>query len=761
MAAKTPAARISQLRGEKLPGVGIACALPSASSDERRPLSVNRMPAAPNPASERAPTVSGPAVAADNPARTTAAPAPATGVHAARFSLLPLALTAAKEYSTIEMPLLERKPAHQDDGSPEQERLSLGASMWAWSGLHVQAAVRKVRRLQLPGDVPQPGRFALIALVVIVAFGGWLRFSDANWDGGTRVHPDERFITSVDNVIHWPSTPWGYFEPRSPLSPYNTNEGKAYSYGTLPLFGTKLVADAVGRSDYDHLYLVGRWLSALAETATVALVFLIGLTLLAEVGERRAMWGALLAAALYAVTTASVQAAHFFTTDPWLDFFGTLTFYLAVLTVREGVRAGAKAYSALVVSAGICLGLTAACKISGLFIALPVAIALVGRMLAARSSGTTRPIWRLYEEALVVLVTAYVGFRVASPYSFAHANWIDIRLSSDYRAALAQQRDILDGKAIFPPTYQWLLSRRVSAPFRNLVVWQLGIPFGIAALTGLGLLVASLVRSTARFRQFRALRRNEDRVGALVAFTTRLMLVSFVLLVFLYMSTRFQHMGRYLLPIVPLLAVAAGYGVVVALGGRVRVLAAATAFLVVSTGAYAVAFHNIYTGPTPLVAATNWITANVPPGSSIGSENWDNSLPIGSAAQPYKLLTVPVFDPDDGTKLRKLYNVLSTSDYYALSSPRAWNTIGRLPGRYPLMVRFYRDLFAGRLGFKRVATFRSEPHLLGVHIDDLSAEEAFWVYDHPPVMIFRRTGPIGWSEFRRSLCDPVISSVCT
>ena len=186
------------------------------------------------------------------------------------------------------------------------------------------------------------------------------------------------------------------------------------------------------------------------------------------------------------------------------------------------------------------------------------------------------------------------------------------------------------------------------------------------------------------------------------------MLVSFVLVVFLYMSTRFQHMGRYLLPIMPLAAVAAGYGVVVALAGRVRLFAAVAAALVLSTGVYAVAFHNIYSGPTPLVAATDWISKNVPPGSTIGSEHWDNSLPIGSAAQPYKLLTVPVFEPDDGTKLRKLYDALfslrllraqlATSMEHDRASARPVPAHGALlprPVRGPARVRAGGDLQVG------------------------------------------------------------------
>ena len=95
-----------------------------------------------------------------------------------------------------------------------------------------------------------------------------------------------------------------------------------------------------------------------------------------------------------------------------------------------------------------------------------------------------------------------------------------------------------------------------------------------------------------------------------------------------------------------------------------------------------------------------------------------------------------------------------------LSSPRAWNTIGRLPGRFPLMTRFYDELFAGRLPFKRVATFESYPSLLGLELRDRRAEEAFWVYDHPPVTIFRRTAPLDWETFRTQLCPRPVAPHC-
>ena len=125
------------------------------------------------------------------------------------------------------------------------------------------------------------------------------------------------------------------------------------------------------------------------------------------------------------------------------------------------------------------------------------------------------------------------------------------------------------------------------------------------------------------------------------------------------------------------------------------------------------------------------------------------------ARRRYTGLVLPVFDADDGDKLRKLYDGLAHADYYILSSPRAWLTIGRLPDRFPLMARFYEELFAGRLGYGGAASFTSEPELFGLRFHDVGAEEAFWVYDHPQVRIFRRSENLSEEEFRSRLCDPM------
>ena len=595
------------------------------------------------------------------------------------------------------------------------------------------------------------GTFALAGLLVALVLGGTLRFAYANWDRGGHLHPDERYMSIVANDTRWPSGPIAYFDvANSPLSPYNTESGRSYVYGQLPLTTAKLVAGVLGKDDYDHLYLVARHVSAFIDTATIALVFVLALLLMDEWGRRRAGTGAAVAALLYAVTVTAIQHAHFFTVDSWLVFLTVLTFLLAVSALRGSEPSAEHWVNRRFVAVGVGAGLTVACKVPGALVLVPVGVALLADgIFVGLGSSRSRGAGRLAATGVLTLVTAYVTFRTVSPYTFARSNWLDLTLNDGFRSALNEEFRRVNGEFLFPPSYQWLLSTPVWGPLQYLVHWQLGVPLGLVALAGIGLLLVRVVRAA----RLLAGRGRDVAPSSSVGPTTRwLMLLLYVLVVFFWIAPRFAHMGRYLVPITPFLAVSAAYALVGLLRTRRRLLAGLAGVVIVSTALYGIAFEHVYAGENTRMAASDWIVENVPPGSRIANEHWDDSLPVGGPAQAFTLLELPVFEPDDDTKLHKLFDVLAVSDYYAVSSPRAWKTIGRLPDRFPLMTRFYGQLFAGKLGFTEVASFTREPELLGFHLNDLSAEEAFWVYDHPPVRIYRRTEPLGWEQFRTRLC---------
>jgi YYY domain-containing protein len=145
-------------------------------------------------------------------------------------------------------------------------------------------------------------------------------------------------------------------------------------------------------------------------------------------------------------------------------------------------------------------------------------------------------------------------------------------------------------------------------------------------------------------------------------------------------------------------------------------------------------------------------------GSAIANEHFDDPLPfsmdgrIAFGSGPYRGLDLTLYDEDTPEKLESLLDTLDETDYISMSSGRLWQSIPRLPMRYPVTTRYYELLFAGKLGFEKVAEFHSYPRLFGVEFNDTYAEEQFTVYDHPKVLIYRKT-----DEYNRELARAMLT----
>lgn len=608
-----------------------------------------------------------------------------------------------------------------------------------------------------------------LSLVLILILGAIFRLTGVNWDEDQHLHPDERFLTMVESSLTLPGAAtgvapqgcakWGgYFStPCSPLNPYNHNFG-LFVYGTFPIFLTNIVADVLNKGDYGNVHLVGRVLSALFDLATVLLIFFIGRRLY---GPRIAVLGAF----FLSVSVLDIQQSHFFTVDTFTNVPILLAFWFA-LDIADGKHW--RAY----VWAGIMFGLALAGRINiATFAAVFIAAAVLRAYRGTRSSerSTSNSISLVSTRALAALVlcaiAALVTFRIAQPYAANGPNFIspappkldfsrggatvlmDLALSwaggvnTKFADNMAYVGDLVSGKADYPPGHQWTDRTPYIFPFQNMVLWGLGLPLGIAAWVGFLIALYRLIR----YREWQ-----------------HLLVVLWVAITFGYSGQQFVKTMRYFLQIYPFLCLLAGYFVVwlwenanhsVARVGRRNILMpialTVTMIVIGYSFFYAAAFTTIYTRPVSRVAASRWMFDNIPQGSVLANEHWDDPLPLRvDGKDPFGGLYRGLKSAPDGLmgwygedtpeKRTQAIQWINEAQYIVLSSNRLYLSIPRLPMRYPMTTKYYQWLFDGTLDFDLVATFTSRPQLFGIEINDDNAEEIFTVYDHPKVLIFKK-----------------------
>lgn len=609
----------------------------------------------------------------------------------------------------------------------------------------------------------------IIILTAVLVLAAILRFTGVNWDSGGHLHPDERFMTLVAVEINWPGSFSNYLDvTTSTLSPYNTENYKAYVYGTFPLFLTKAVADFRGMGEYGELNLVGRQLSAVFDLGNLVLVYLVGNRMFRRrrseadslatsatgltANQREFRQLGLYSAALYAFTVFAIQQSHFFTVDNYESFFIFLSFFFLVRFSNDNTPTGMVKN---IFFASLAVGFGIASKLSALLFLPVIALALGFKLLRDMRSSS---FWRnalLYEAlGIMSLVTAYVTVRIFNPYMFATNSWTDISFNESFQSALDQQRSAIKGDFMFPPQWQWVPTQAYWFPLKNYLIWGLGLPMGIVVMLGLARYAISL-RPSAQPSET-AGEADQDRFSWAAPATLALV---WILGLFFYRAGNFVKTMRYFLYLVPFVVIFAAYALSELRRYRQKLLLPAAGLLMGLTVIWAIAFTNIYRNPSTRIAASNWIFENIPSEAVLANEHWDDGLPVWFDAEEIVYyndrveLEVYGYDQVNSEKVQRLYDKLARTDYIFVSSTRASGSIGKQPETHPFAVSYYQNLADGSLGFELAKEITSYPSFLGIELSDESAEEAFWVYDHPTVKIYKKTRDLTYQQFYATIND--------
>jgi len=446
----------------------------------------------------------------------------------------------------------------------------------------------------------------VLSLVTILLAGWSFRSMNNNWDDSKHLHPDERYLSMVINAIEPVWTAREYFETAtSPLNPGNKDFG-FFVYGTLPVFMVRYAGEWTGQVGYDLNTLLGRTMSAVMDTITILLTFFVAKKLFNR-------WVGLIAAALYAFAVLPIQLAHFMTVDSFTNTFGMLTVLIAVIILKrpsivfvDDTSKSQRVWHEIwpYLAFGAALGMATASKINAISLALLLPLVEGVRYYQLENEGKEQAFLPIIGKIAVAAVMSFVVFRICQPYAFDGPGFFNFSINQNWWQSMRSLQAQSTGEVDFPPALQWA-RRPLWSSFKNLALWGVGLPFGLAALA------SSLAMG------FNLNRKKNWDILPLLAWT---------LIYAAWQGLAWVKSMRYLMLIYPLLAIIAAWGLWQLISARrdfrwkklsipvksLRVIGVVSAVVVLAgTLAYAYAFSRIYTRPVTRIEASEWIYENI------------------------------------------------------------------------------------------------------------------------------------------------------
>lgn len=582
-------------------------------------------------------------------------------------------------------------------------------------------------------------KFDWITLLIVLVLASFFRVYGLEWDAGIDVnpHPDERHICMTMARLSLPPTKyWGlYFDPdQGPLNPRRLDpQGQYYdlAYGAMPIYLYKVMAvwlealTGAPWNGYRGCFMAGRGVTVIFSLATLVMIYLFGRR---AYGERIG----LLAALLLGLAVTHIHNAHFLTVDTMLTFFYALALWTSLRLALDGKMGDA-------LLAGAAVGWGAATKASGLMALTAPVLAL--SLYYWKSRRLSQSVLHL----LLIVGGAAVAFALGEPYV--------LMSPQPYIEAISRQAEMVVGAVDWPYTRQYVNTIPYLYQLEQLFWWELGPVLGAASFLGI---CAGLVNVLRRARQVVT---DGPVLGAVL-------LLAVFLPYFILVGSYEVKFPRYLLPLAPIFCLFAAWllsRLTSLISGRIPYLGGLVAglllilFLLPILG-WAMALSRIYDDPHPWLSASHWIYEHADPGSQFSTEVWGDDLPVDISAEgltrqsfryPPNLHMDIYGDMAPQDKLGHLISTLHRSDYIVLSTPRVYRSVSRLPWRYPVENHYYQLLFSGRLGFALVYIVDIRPGIFGYVLPDHEADQSFYDYDHPKVLIYRKVYDLSDEEIGR------------
>lgn len=529
-------------------------------------------------------------------------------------------------------------------------------------------------------------RFEIIKyffLILLLSITVYSRFINLNWDRGWGFHPDENNLWGASRSIKW----------------FSNIDPKFYAYGGFPVYLYSFFNSKVE----------ARMVSALLQTAIIGLLFLTGRKLR---GEKAGF----LAALIGIFSAGLIQAGHFLTVESLIGFFGLMVLFCLLKYLDGG-----KGNIFWLLLSGIIFGFGIGTKVSFAVFALPffgrALIFLMGKSVGTpepRSRALARHVRRTCEQVSVLLglfIIAVSIFFLTNPFIFSKFQ--------DVKATLRYETNVAMGK--LPVFYTRQFSGTVPGWFQLIHVFPFITGWLFVPLFLLGLFATCVKDGPSHGRR-----------------TVLIMSAIASLLSFLPMWAKWT---RYVVQVLPILVLIAAIGVDW-IWEKGRIGKSIVLLIIISLLPQFFSIMKVYGSLDNRLSAADWAAINIPKNTKIFTEAMDLGIIPFNPIHGENITLFNFYELDEdklGQRQKTLDSLINGSDYFISVSNRVYGNSLGLPDRFPASAEFYSQLFNGSLGYKKIYESMI-PSSFVLHPSALSSpEETFQVFDHPTVMIFKRT----------------------